>query len=162
MKSALTIFSEKQKFTQWWIWLILIVSYGFSFYAMNEANPDFEPIWSKLFQNPKFIIFAILMVVTLLLFKIIYLKTEITKHEITIHFSPFTKRKFAWSDIEKARVLNYGFIGGWGIRLWTKFGTAYNIKGSIGLAIELKNGKKYLIGTQKGDLMKTSIEGLIS
>ena len=40
-------------------------------------------------------------------------------------------------------------MGGWGIRLWTKYGTVFNIKGKKGLAIELYSGKKFLIGTQK-------------
>ena len=47
--------------------------------------------------------------------------------------------------------MNYGCVGGWGIRLWTKYGTIYNIKGNKGLAVKLLSGKKFLIGTQKGN-----------
>lgn len=64
-------------------------------------------------------------------------------------FFPFVKKTTKWTDMKKAEVINYGFVGGWGIRLRTKYGTVYNIKGNKGLAIELLNGKKYLIGTQK-------------
>ena len=59
----------------------------------------------------------------------------------------------------KAKVdLDYGFIGGYGIRLWTKYGTVYNTSGKIGLAITLNNGDKFLIGTQKSDELKLFLE----
>ncbi len=45
---------------------------------------------------------------------------------------------------------NQLWICGWlGIWLFTKYGTVYNTRGNKGLALELKNGKKFLIGTQK-------------
>ena len=79
-----------------------------------------------------------------------------------MRFFPFVKKEFQWSEIQKSKVVNYGFVGGWGIRLFTKYGTVYNIRGNKGLAIELKNGKKYLIGTQKEEEMKKFINGLRS
>ena len=43
--------------------------------------------------------------------------------------------------------------GGWGLKgglLWKKSkGIAINVSGNIGIQLELKNGKKLLIGTQK-------------
>ncbi|WP_253187464.1 hypothetical protein [Mangrovimonas sp. DI 80] len=77
------------------------------------------------------------------------LTTRINKSGIEMSFFPFVKKTTKWSDIKTAQVINYGFVGGWGIRLWTKYGTVYNMKGNKGLAIELLNGKKFLIGTQK-------------
>lgn len=93
------------------------------------------------------------------LFRVMQLKTEITKNSILIHFSPFFKRKFNWSDISSSEVVDYGFIG-YGIRLGTKYGTVYNTGGKNGLAIVLKNGKKYCIGTQRENEMKDVIESL--
>src|SRR5690554_7570605 len=42
-----------------------------------------------------------------------------------------------------------GFVGGWGIRFTMKYGTVYNIKGNKGLFVKLKNGKTFIVGTQK-------------
>lgn len=42
--------------------------------------------------------------------------------------------------------MDYGFVGGWGICLGIKYGIVYNIKGRIGLVLELMDGKKYCIG----------------
>ena len=60
--------------------------------------------------------------------------------------------------MKHAEIVNYEFVGGWGIRLWTKYGTVYNTKGDKGLAIELQNGKKFLIGTQKATELSKIIE----
>ena len=53
--------------------------------------------------------------------------------------------------------MNYGFVG-YGIRLGSKYGTVYNMKGNRGLAIELNNGKKFVIGTQKEMELKNVVE----
>lgn len=61
-----------------------------------------------------------------------------------------------WEQIDSAYVRSYnpiGEYGGWGIRggkLWSKSkGKAINVSGDIGIQLELKNGDKLLIGTQK-------------
>lgn len=46
-----------------------------------------------------------------------------------------------------------------GIRFGSKYGTAYNMKGNYGLAIKLKNGQKFLIGTQKVEELGQFLEG---
>ncbi|APG66435.1 hypothetical protein LPB136_06055 [Tenacibaculum todarodis] len=65
-------------------------------------------------------------------------------------------RNIPWKEIEKAHVRTYDPIteyGGWGLKggaFWNKKnGKAINISGDIGIQLELKNGKKLLIGTQK-------------
>ena len=57
-------------------------------------------------------------------------------------------------------MINYGFVGGWGIRLFTKYGTIYNTSGNKGLALELHDGKKLVIGTDKEEELKNFIEKL--
>lgn len=56
----------------------------------------------------------------------------------------FFVKKIKCSEIKFVRIMNYGFVA-YGIRLASKFGTVYNIKGNIGLAIELNTGKKIVI-----------------
>ena len=57
-------------------------------------------------------------------------------------------------------MFDYGFVGGWGVRMWTKYGTVYNTKGSKGLLVELNNGKTFVIGTQKEDELKMFLKDL--
>lgn len=74
---------------------------------------------------------------------------RIDESGIYYHFFPFIKREYSWHEIASSRVVDYGFVGGWGIRLFTSYGTVYNVKGSKGLAVELKNGNKFCLGTQR-------------
>lgn len=77
------------------------------------------------------------------------LVSTLKREEIRMQLTPFIKKRIKWEDVRSAEVLNYGFVGGWGIRLWTSYGTVYNVKGNKGLALELSKGQKLLIGTQK-------------
>lgn len=151
-------FKEEQKFTQWWLWLILIGTGTFPIVGMYKQLILGEKFGDKPMSDLGLIVFAASVFGLIALFGFMRLKTEIDQKEIRMRFTPFTRRNVQWKDIESAKVVNYGFVGGWGIRLWTKYGTVYNTKGNKGLAIELKNGEKFLIGTQKeaelGELIK--------
>ena len=142
-------FKEEQKFTQWWLWLILIPVGFLPIIGIYKQLILGEPFGNNPMSDNGLIIFAIFIFTLLGLFILIKLKTNIDKEKIEMSFIPFVNKTAKWTEIKKAEVVNYGFVGGWGIRLWTKYGTVYNIKGNKGLAIELTNGKKYLIGTQK-------------
>ncbi len=142
-------FKEEQKFTQWWLWLILIGSGVLPIYGMYKQLILKEQFGDKPMSDLGLVLFCILIFGIITLFWLMRLRTEIDQNEIRMNFFPFTQKQVKWSEIKTAEVVNYGFVGGWGIRLWTKYGTVYNTKGNKGLAIELNNGKKFLIGTQK-------------
>lgn len=124
-------FKEVQKYTQWWLWLSLL-SLGALFFYMAPANLG-----------------ALILLVISLLFLFMRLITKVDEEGIKFRFFPFVKRAYKWQEIESAQVVDYGFVGGWGIRLFTSYGTIYNIKGSKGLAVELKDGRKFCLGTQR-------------
>ena len=142
-------FEEEQKFTQWWLWLILIPIGLLPIVGIYQQIILGEAFGENSMSDSGLVVFAVLIILFVSLFFVLSLKTEIDKNEVRINFFPFAKRKFSWKEIKKAEIVNYGFIGGWGIRRWTKYGTAYNVKGKMGLAIELLDGNKFLIGTQK-------------
>lgn len=154
----ITEFKEEQKFTQWWLWLILIGIALIPIFAIYKQLILGEKFGTKPLSDTGVILFAVIMFLFLLLFYVMGLRTHIDKKEIRHAFFPFVKKTTQWSDIKSAEVLDYGFVGGWGIRIWSKYGTVYNVKGSKGLAIELNNGKKFLIGTQKEDELKRVVE----
>lgn len=152
------VFKEEQKFTQWWLWIILI---GIGIIPVLGMYKQFI-IGEKFGDKPMFdeglILFGVFILGLNVLFFFIRLSTEIDKSEIRLCFFPFVKKSVSWSAIKSAQVVNYGFVGGWGIRLWTSYGTVYNIKGNKGLAIELLNGKKFLIGTQRESELDTIVK----
>ena len=153
-------FKEKQKFTQWWLWLLLGTSAIIPIVAIYLESIQGGEFGENPSSGTGLNVATIAFFSVIALIWLIRLKTEIDHKEVRMIFSPFVKKTVQWNEIKKAEVLNYGFVGGWGIRLWTKYGTVYNIKGNKGLAIELKNGKKFLIGTQKEEELKRVVEKL--
>ncbi len=144
-----TEFTEKQKFTQWWLWLILAGIGFLPIYGIYKQLILGEAFGNKPMSDVGLIVFSIFVFGLITLFGLLNLKTEIDQHEVRMHFFPFAKKKISWNDIKHAQVVDYGFVGGWGIRIGSKYGTIYNVSGSKGLAIELKDGKKFVIGTQR-------------
>ncbi|MBO7316230.1 MAG: hypothetical protein J6U44_03590 [Paludibacteraceae bacterium] len=135
-----TLFTEKQRFMQWWLWLIMILVVASAFYY-EESTLEM----------------VVALLIPLFLF-VLNLETEISQEGISVRFFPFHLKKnfFSWEEIEKISVREYSPLleyGGWGIRRG-KSGGAYNVKGNIGLQLVLKNGKKILIGTQKAEELK--------
>ncbi len=145
-----TIFKEEQKFTQWWLWVILIGIGLLPFYGIYRQLIVGENFGSNPMPDVVLLFFATFTLSLLLLFWKMRLITEIDNSEIRFSFWPFMNKKVRWDEIESAKIINYGFVG-YGIRLWTKYGTVYNTKGQIGLYIQLTNGNKFIIGTQRED-----------
>jgi hypothetical protein len=85
----------------------------------------------------------------ILFFRWMRLDTRINSEGLYMRFVPFKTKFHSWEEIESISVVHYGFVGGWGIRLFTPYGTVYNMRGAKGLAIRLKTGKKFLIGSQR-------------
>ena len=139
-----SVFKESQKFSQWWLWLLLL-SLGALLFYMGPANLG-----------------ALILLVVSLLFLVMRLVTQVDQDGIRYRFFPFIKRHYQWHEIASARVVDYGFVGGWGIRLFTSYGTIYNVKGSKGLAVELKDGKKFCLGTQKPEELQNILSSIPS
>ena len=150
------IFLEEQKFTQAWLHILLIISF---LVAAAIIVMDYKVAAGNTNLVEPIIAFGTMLLVYLLIFSL-KLKTRIDENGIEFRFIPFhfSARSIHWNDIEKAYTRKYDAIseyGGWGMKggmFWRKNkGVAYNVKGTIGLQLELKNGKKILIGTQKED-----------
>lgn len=155
-------FKEHQKFTQWWLWLILLGSLALVAYiTLNEllfnqsvGNSETSPRWILVLA-------LVFMLILTLYFWLVKLETKISRESINIRFAPFVNKTIKWNNIQTCEVLDYGFVGGWGIRLWTSYGTVYNVKGSKGLFITLKDGKRLLVGTQRNEELQQVVNSIL-
>lgn len=154
---ARTIFQEEQKFKLLVIVLPLIVLSALAVVWFIMQIGLGQSIGNNPISDIGMIIFCVTVWSGTAMILAMRLSTRIDEMGITMHFFPFVKRKWSWAEVKSAEVLDYGFVGGWGIRLWTSYGTVYNIRGSKGLALKLANGKKVLIGTQKPEEMKAAV-----
>ncbi len=119
-----------------------------------------KPYGSNFASNATLVGFSLLYAGVLWLFFKMNLRTTITEEKVQIHFYPFLKKQFLKDGVSSAKVIKYGFVGGWGIRYWTKYGTVYNVKGNKWLYFKLKNGDKFLIGTQQPKALKKVLNAL--
>ncbi|MBZ0326578.1 MAG: hypothetical protein K8F54_03155 [Altibacter sp.] len=150
-------FKEEQKFTQWWLWIVLIGIGILPIFGMYKQLILGEKFGDNPMSDFGLIIFCVIIFGVIALFWFMRLKTEIDENEIRMKFFPFVKKKVHWKEIKSVEIVNYGFVG-YGIRIGSKYGTVYNTNGNKGLAIELKNGKKFVIGTQKVSELNKIVE----
>ena len=149
------LFTESQRFKQWWLWLILLVIDGFLLYGILWQVLMGHPIGDRPMTDKGLLAAAGLMTLMTILFASIRLESRITMEGINVKFFPFqlSFRKYSWNQVSKSFVRKYNPIseyGGWGIRLgFFGKGNALNISGNKGLQLEFTNNKKLLIGTNK-------------
>ena len=122
-------FTETQRFTQWWLWILLLAIAALPIWGLIQQIGMGEPWGNQPLSDTGLILFTVFTFGLIGFFLSMKLKTQIDSTGITVRFTPFVKRQVAWADIESTEVLNYGFVGGWGIRIGTKYGTVYNMKG---------------------------------
>jgi hypothetical protein len=159
MSSSRPLFYEKQKFSQWWLWLLLLALLLIPIYGIINQLILGDPVGSKPMSNLGMLFFSLFMFAFVYFFWYMTLITHIDKHKIIMQFIPFVKKEVAWHEVASATVVKYGFVG-YGIRLGSKHGIVYNIRGNKGLAIVLNNGKKFLIGTQKDEELTAFLKTL--
>lgn len=147
-------FEEKQRFRQWWLWLLLLGVSLIPLYGIYQQIFLHEQFGDNPMPDIGLIVLSLFMLSFVIFFWTLELRTHIDKETIKIQFFPITKKEIKWKDIAQAQVVNYGFVGGWGIKLSTKYGVVYNTSGKMGLALQLKNGKKICVGTQKAEELK--------
>ena len=149
------LFSEQQKFKQWWLWLILFGINGLFLFGIFKQIIGGQQFGTKPMSNTGLIIVTGLTFLLTFLFRNFRLDTIIKKDGIYVRFFPFHRkfRHYAWDILTKSFVRQYSPIteyGGWGLRLGLfGKGTAFNISGDKGLQLEFANNKKLLIGTKK-------------
>lgn len=151
------IFIEKQRFSQWWLWLLLFLVV--SNLVREFLNGTVEEKQALFFS-------ALTLTLTSVLFGIMKLETLIDTNGISVRFFPFhlKKKHFNWDQLESCSIRTYKPVieyGGWGIRkTFSGKGTAYNVKGKVGLQLVFKNGDRLLIGTQKAEELNEVLKTL--
>jgi hypothetical protein len=163
-------YEEEQRFRQPWLWAIvllgavpLLVVFVISGYALVEqlllkeahgGNPASDTALIGVAAST----FVVGGGVILLLYKM-KLTTKVDSHRLHIVFSPLRRRDIPLSNIAHWEARTYNPIrdyGGWGIRLGRR-GWAYNVSGDQGVELELTNGKKLLIGSQRPEELSAAI-----
>ncbi len=160
--STEVLFTEKQRFTQWWVWLISFIPLLLSSFGLIYQLVTGNPFGNNPADNREYLFIIGSSLLVPLLITCISLRTKVLADGIVYRFSPFhLKNRFIpFSDIQKCNVREYSPLkeyGGWGIRYGLS-GKCYNISGNKGLQLYLKNGRKLMIGTRRAAELEKVIE----
>ena len=148
------LFKEEQRFNQLWLIILMAISILIPIGIIIGTYLE-DP---SRFSTIEFItIIGVLILASGIIF-LFKLTTRIDEKGIHYKFFPFHLgfKVINWNEIDNAYVRTYDAIseyGGCGLKggnFWNKSkGKAINVSGDVGIQLELKNGKKLLIGTQK-------------
>lgn len=142
------------------MWIIfpalLVANVGLIYWIVRQlSTPESEKVSSDealLLINVPILLLLMALLWVMWVSKLV---TEIRADGVYLQYVPFHRHLVAykWADVANMKTRQYKPLreyGGWGLRL-SPFGggTAYNVSGNQGLQLELKNGKRVLIGTQR-------------
>ncbi|MDX1472493.1 MAG: hypothetical protein R3213_13425 [Flavobacteriaceae bacterium] len=142
------LYSETQRFNQPWLWVLLGLSLFLIVFAFieNLRKPNINH--ESGLATGVLIAAVFLMLGLMYFFYRARLTTVITGNYIEFEFFPLIRRRLYMDEIQELSIVDYGFVGGWGIRVWTPYGTVYNIRGKYGLYLKLNSGNGIVFGTK--------------
>jgi hypothetical protein len=150
----MTEFKETQRFTQWWLWLILFGTWAIMIFALLQEVNEI---------NMSFFIGGFIGLGLPIFFWQMRLVTRVTSAGIYVRFIPFHFKEqfYPWDSIESAQVRTYDSLfeyGGWGIKYgFSGQGKVFNVSGDQGLQLVFKSGEKILIGTHKPEEIQAAV-----
>ncbi|MBP5405724.1 hypothetical protein J6Z19_01065 [bacterium] len=153
MEEEKILFYERQRLTQWWLWLIVILV------QLIPMFLNFQKLYnSGLVERPEILLSTVgssaaIFVLSLLLIYSIKLETRITEHGVYVRMFPlgFSFKFYPFSNMTAYYVRKYHPVreyGGWGYK--GRFNNrSLSISGDRGLQMEFPNGNKLLVGTRR-------------
>lgn len=146
------LYTESQKFRQWWLWL-LIVCLNLFLISLLFKNLIVDPDFISAQQGTSLLYSWIFVLVLSLFFLSFKLDTIVREDGIYVRFFPIHRKQrvYIWQDLDQVYIRKYealGEYGGWGFRGLGN-NRALNVSGKVGLQLVLKDGRRMLIGTQK-------------
>jgi hypothetical protein len=119
-------------------------------------------IFASLPSAPRPVTYGVagLLVIIAVLFS--SLTVEVGDGELRFYFGPgFWRKRIALSDVKAATSTQNSWWEGWGIRV-TPRGMLYNVSGTDAVAIELRSGRQFRIGTDEPEALVQAIQTAIS
>jgi len=150
-------FREVQQFRQSWIWVLLIFSAATSILLPSillfaGRNNDKGGGWAIT-------VIVLIQAINLTLFYIVRLETVVTNKNIYYRWWPFF-RKYSCIPVNEIAGVRFEkwSRSSWGYAKTKQFGKSHTVSGDKGVALEMKDGRKYYIGSQEALTLQTTCE----
>ncbi len=160
------IYQEIQHFRQLWVWVLMLFISVLCIYGAIQQLIMGKPFGNNPASDSMLIVITIIFGFGFPVFMYkIHLTTEV--HEDGLYFRYFplhlSFRKINLEDIAGFNVETYRAIidyGGWGIKYGRK-GQAYNVSGNRGVQLQLSDGKRILIGSQRAEELAEALKSAL-
>jgi hypothetical protein len=151
------LFEEKQRYTQWWLWLIIsqaaILVIGVFFHALYVQLVLKEPWGNHPMSDDALIAFSLLMITSMVVMLLVFfnavLEIVIDRSGVTYRYFPLIRK---WRRIEREDILSYeaktSYLKGYGIKYDIHGNKTISVKGFSGIDLHMSNGKRLTLGTQ--------------
>jgi len=168
------LFSEEQRFNQWWHRLIMLASlaavlipFGIGIYSQVVLDKPFgdDPMSTEGLTATGIGSGLIMGIIAVMMF-VARLNTKVTDEALWVAFPPFFRKwkKILPDEIDRYEIRTYRAkreYGGHGNKRRRRSGRSCTVSGNIGLQLYFKNGKKLLIGTQKKQALEYAMRKLM-
>jgi hypothetical protein len=157
------VFREEQHFHQWWVWVLVMVPAGLSWWPFVEQIIRGNSVGQN--PGPDWLIWLVWILIGLglpFLFGYAALIIEVFGTAVFVHYRPFARRTILFEEIERADARSYNALkeyGGWGIKGWSKAKMAYNVSGDKGVELTLVDGRSVMLGSRRADELASAIQG---
>jgi hypothetical protein len=157
------LFEEKQRFTQWWLWAIIVgasvVSFGIFLNALYTQMVLGKPWGEKPMSDDALIMMVLFnltaVVIMLLIFFNAILEIVVDKTGISYRYFPVLRRwrRIAREQIESFETKDY-YLRGHGFHIDLRGNKRISVQGNTVIEIKMTNGRKLRLGTQRpGDFL---------
>jgi hypothetical protein len=156
------LFREEQRFTQWWLWVLVILPAALAWWPFVQQVIGGQPVGQH--PAPSWLVWVIWLAIGIglpLLFGRVSMVVEVFDDEVLVRYRPFARRTITLAEIERAEPRRYNAVkeyGGWGVKGWSKTKMAYNVSGSRGVELTLADGRSVMLGSQRADELAAAIE----
>ncbi len=164
--ASLPAFHEEQRFRQLWIWILILAIAALQWWGWIQQILLDQPFGDN--PGPDWMVWlfwALFGIGLPVFFLYLRLVVEVNDEGVWLRYIPLTKRLIRFGDIERCEAVDYQPMrqyGGWGIR-GLGSNRAYNVSGSQGVRLHLRNGAVVVIGSQRAQALALAIDaGLTS
>jgi hypothetical protein len=159
--TSVAAFREEQRFRQPWVWVLVLGVAALQWWGWIQQILLGQPFGDNPAPDWMMWLFWLLFGIGLPLFFLsLRLVVEVRADGVWLRFIPLTKRTIPFGEIERCEAVDYQPVrqyGGWGIR-GLGSNRAYNVSGSRGVRLYLRNGDVVVIGSQRAEALALAID----
>lgn len=147
----------------WFAWPLILGIAAIAWWGFIEQIVMGQPWGTKPAPNAAlWVIWIACGLFTPLFLFVLRLIIDVRTDDVIIRYIPIWTKRIPIEQIESAEAVTFRPIGdwaGWGIRWRPGGGWAYTISGNQGVQLQLKDGKKKLLGARDAEALEAAIRG---